>query len=110
MFIYNILNVVGGAGSYSVTLGEQMKVLGTVQEVTSDGKLVIKAAFAPQLKARIVDNRKRPLGTVRRVFGPVVSPYVSIEPAGDLNLLATLGKHVYVEEVENYGKGKRRDR
>jgi rRNA processing protein Gar1 len=91
-------------------LGEQMKFLGTVQEVAFDGKLVIKAAFAPQLRARIVDNRKRGLGSVRRVFGPVAAPYVSIEPAGDLNLLATLGKQVYVEEVEHYGKDKRRDR
>ena len=87
-----------------------MMILGTVQEVTFDGKLVIKAAFAPHLRARVVDNRKRTMGTVRRVFGPVAAPYVSIEPTGDLNLLATLGKLVYVEEVGNYGKDKRRDR
>lgn len=87
-----------------------MKVLGTVQEVTFDGKLVIKAAFAPNLRARIVDNRKRGVGTVRRVFGPTSNPYVSIEPSGDLNLLAALGKQVYMEEVDDFGKGKRRDR
>ncbi|MDD1768749.1 MAG: hypothetical protein LUQ55_02050 [Methanomassiliicoccales archaeon] len=87
-----------------------MKVLGTVQEVAFDGKLVVKAAFAPRLRAKIVDNRRRAMGTVRRVFGPVAAPYVTIEPSGGLNLLATLGKQVYVEEVGDYGKDKRRDR
>ncbi|MDD1773689.1 MAG: hypothetical protein LUQ14_03590 [Methanomassiliicoccales archaeon] len=87
-----------------------MKVLGTVQEVAFDGKLVVKAAFAPRLRAKIVDNRRRAMGTVRRVFGPVATPYVTIEPSGGLNLLATLGKQVYVEEVGDYGKDKRRDR
>ena len=93
-----------------MTLGEQMKVLGTVQEVAFDGKLVVKAAFAPRLRAKIVDNRRRAMGTVRRVFGPVAAPYVTIEPSGGLKLLATLGKQVYVEEVGDYGKDKRRDR
>lgn len=87
-----------------------MKFLGTVQEVTSEGRLVVKANFAPQPRARIMDNRKRTIGLVRRVFGPVAGPYVTVEPAGDLNMLASLGKQVYVEGAENHGKGKRRDR
>lgn len=91
-------------------IGERMKFLGTVEEIAFDGKLIVRGAFAPRLRAKVVDNRKRTLGHVRRVFGPVDSPYISVEPAGGQSMLAILGKQVYVEGVEEYGKGKGRNR
>ncbi len=87
-----------------------MRFLGTIQEVSFDGKLIVRGTFTPQPHNRVVDNRKKRLGQVKRVFGPVDSPYVIVEPTGKDSLLATLGKQVYIEEVEEYGKGKRRDR
>jgi rRNA processing protein Gar1 len=86
-----------------------MRLLGNVQDVTSDGKLIVKGTFSPAFRADAVDNRKRPLGRVVRVFGPVISPYVTIEPAPGVSLLSVIGKQVYVEEVESDGKTKRRD-
>jgi rRNA processing protein Gar1 len=62
------------------------------------------------LRSRILDNRQKPIGRVVKVFGPVDSPYVSIEPGADFSLLSAAGKQVYVEEVENYAKTKGRDR
>lgn len=50
------------------------------------------------------------MGQVRRVFGPVDSPYVMIDPTGKNSLLGAVGKQVYVKEVKHNGKGKRRDR
>jgi RNA-binding protein len=87
-----------------------MRFLGSVQEVTFEGKLIVRGSFAPFPKSRVLDNRQRPLGRVVRVFGPVDSPYVSVEPGGDVSLLSAVGKQVYVEEVENYAKTKGRDR
>jgi len=87
-----------------------MKFLGSVQEVSFDGKLIVRGAFAPQTRARITDNRQKPVGRVVRVFGPVSSPYVTVEPVGELSLLSAVGKQVYVEEVEEYAKTKGRDR
>jgi RNA-binding protein len=87
-----------------------MKYLGAVQEVTFNGKLIVRGQFTPKPGSQVFDNRKNRLGRIRRVFGPVDSPYVSIEPTGDPGLLRLMGRPVYVEGVEKDGKGKRRDR
>jgi len=87
-----------------------MRLLGLIQDVTYDGRLVVRGTFAPRTRARVVDNRNKPLGQVRRVFGPVESPYVIVDPTGKNTLLGAVGKQVYIEEVEQHAKGKRRDR
>jgi RNA-binding protein len=87
-----------------------MKLLGIIQEVGFDGKLIVRGTFAPGFRERVVDNRSKPLGYVRRVFGPVESPYVIVEPTGNSSLLAAVGRQVYIEEVTHHAKGKRRDR
>jgi RNA-binding protein len=88
-----------------------MRLLGEVQEVSFDGKLIVRGAFAPQPRETVVDNRRRPIGRVVRVFGPVAAPYISVEVTGDKSLLSAMGKQVYVEGVDDLGKGgKRRGR
>ena len=88
-----------------------MKFLGEVQEVSFDGKLIVKGVCAPQPRETVTDNRRRPIGRVVRVFGPVAAPYVSVEVTGDQSLLSAVGKQVYVEGAEEHGKGgKRRSR
>ncbi len=57
-----------------------MKKLGVVHNLSYRGDLVIRALKAPPLGTRVLDKRGRPLGRVRRVFGPVKSPYVTVEP------------------------------
>lgn len=81
-----------------------MKLLGEVSEVTHEGKLIVKGTFAPHPRDRVFDGRKRPLGQVHRIFGPVKAPYVSIQVSSDQSLLSAVGKQVYVEEGV-YGKG-----
>jgi RNA-binding protein len=108
MYLYSFSNVLEHTGLYIP--GDKMKLLGVIQDVGFDGKLIVRGAFAPGPRERVVDNRSKPLGFVRRVFGPVDSPYIIVEPAGKSNLLAAVGKQVYVEEVGYYAKGTRRDR
>ena len=86
-----------------------MRLLGNVQDVTSDGKLIVRGTFTPGFRAAAVDNRKRPMGRVSRVFGPVSAPYVTVETAPGVSLLSAIGKQVYIEEVEVDAKAKRRD-
>jgi rRNA processing protein Gar1 len=87
-----------------------MKVLGPIEEITYDGNLIVTGTFAPRPGSVVLDNRKKTLGKVRRIFGPVSSPYVSVEPTGDSGLLRMIGKQVYIEGVDDDGKGKRRHR
>ena len=86
-----------------------MRLLGVVQDISHDGKLIVKARFAPNLKELVRDNLKGEVGRVSKIFGPVQSPYVAIEPRKELKTLAVLGKEVYVQQERENGKGKRRD-
>lgn len=79
-------------------------------EVTVDGKLVVRANLTPKIRDRVFDNRKRLVGTVARVFGPVDSPYVTVLPTGDTSLLSAKGRQVYIDGVDDHGKQKGRGR
>ena len=85
-----------------------MKLLGVVQDLSHDGRLIIKSKFAPMKGAVVRDNLKARVGRVVRVFGPVRSPYVAVEPEEEMKTLAILGREVYIEEGD-HGKGKRRN-
>ncbi len=87
-----------------------MEYLGQVQEVTLEGKLIVKGAITPRPGSIVYDQRQRRIGRVKRIFGPVDSPFISVEPSKDEKLLNTLGKNLYIDGVENNGKGKRRGR
>jgi rRNA processing protein Gar1 len=84
-----------------------VRLLGVVQDISHDGKLIIKARFAPRTRELVRDNLKAEVGRVVKVFGPVRSPYVAIEPKKELKTLAVLGKDVYVQQERENGKGKR---
>ncbi len=86
-----------------------MRLLGVVQDISHDGKLIVKARFAPEARQIVRDNLKAEVGRVSKVFGPVRSPYVAIDPRKDLKTLAALGKEVYVQQEREHGKGKRGD-
>jgi rRNA processing protein Gar1 len=88
-----------------------LRLLGVIQDISHDGKLIVKARFAPSPRELVRDNLKAEVGRVSKVFGPVRSPYVAIEPRRELKTLAVLGKEVYVQDRSegDYGKGKRRN-
>jgi RNA-binding protein len=92
-----------------VNYHKRIKLLGTVQEIAFDGKYVVRATFAPNIGMNVVDNRKRVIGRVKRVFGPVNTPFVSIEPVDNYRLPDVVGKQVYVEGVDEDAKTKRRN-
>jgi len=96
--------------NYKYDLVSELKLLGVVQDISHDGRLIVKARFAPRNGAVVRDNLKVTIGRVARVFGPVRLPYVAIRPEKDMRTLAVLGKEVYVLEEGDHGKGKRRDR
>jgi rRNA processing protein Gar1 len=86
-----------------------LRLLGVVQDISHDGKLIVKARFAPNNREVVKDNVKTEIGRVVKVFGPARSPYVAIEPRNGLKTIAVLGKEVYVQEERDHGKGKGRN-
>ena len=87
--------------------GETLQLLGVVQDISHDGRLIVKARFAPNIRTLVRDNVKGEVGRVVKVFGPARAPYVAIEPRKEMRTLAVLGKEVYIEQERYHGKGKR---
>lgn len=84
-----------------------MEYLGDIETITNDGKIVVRAVVTPDPGALVVDEKERRIGTVKRVFGPVDSPYVTVVPAEKGDLDGLVNKRTYTKGENRYGKGKR---
>jgi len=91
-----------------VPRGFLMEYLGEVETITNDGKIVIRAIDTPSPNAPVFDHRERRIGTVKRIFGPVDSPYVTVAPSEKTNLNGLLNKKTYHKGENKNVKGKRR--
>ena len=58
-----------------------MELLGLVETVTAAGNLVVRACTAPDVNSAVYDGGNARVGTVKRIFGPVDGPYVTVVPA-----------------------------
>lgn len=74
-----------------------MRFLGVIQGTNPKGYLIAKSTGA-RIKAgdEVFDKKKKPLGTIKRIFGPVETPYLSIKQKGRGS--ATAGGEVYTED------------
>jgi len=71
--------------------------LGTVETLTYGGNILVRAKFAPREGSLVCDKLGKRLGFVKRVFGPVKEPFVTVaarEKAG----LSCIGAEVFVDE------------
>ena len=87
-----------------------MDFLGTVEETTSEGRVIVKAEALPDVGDMVFDQRRTRMGSVRRIFGPVDGPYVSVSVSDRSLLDGIKGSKIYYEGVTQHGKGKRRNR
>ena len=85
-----------------------MEYLGEVETITNDGKIIVRAVDTPTPNAPVFDHRERRIGTVKRIFGPVDSPYVTVIPSEKGNLNGLLNKKTYYKGDNKNAKGKRR--
>jgi len=86
-----------------------MDILGVVEEVTHDGNIIVRGTVTPEYGNTVYDSKKNKIGSVKRIFGPVDSPYVSVAPADKTVLKSISGKNVYFERETQHGKNKRRN-
>ena len=86
-----------------------MRRLGVVENIVYDGSVLVRAEFAPARGAPVVDRRKRALGRVARVFGPVREPFVAIRPQA-APAVSLIGADVYLSEVDDARKEDRTGR
>ncbi len=59
-----------------------MRPVGIVRGTNPRGEVIVRSSGRERVEAgdRMFDRRRRPIGIVKRVFGPVRSPYVCIRP------------------------------
>lgn len=76
-----------------------MRKLGLVLHVSSHGYIILRAALFPKIDSAVLTKRMKKIGTVHDVFGPVISPYVSVKPSKKLDptdLKQLVGEKVYI--------------
>ncbi len=85
-----------------------MDCLGSVETVSGEGRFVVKAVTVPDMNDVVFDSEGKRMGTVKRIFGPVEGPYVTINADKDVSLADLVGKKIYRKgEIKN-AKGKRK--
>ncbi len=88
-----------------------MEFLGTVDVTADDGTaVVIGAGDVPDIGNPVFDSGKKKVGFVKRVFGPVNEPFITVA-VDDAAVLKNLrGKELYVSRRTQNAKDKRRNR
>ena len=74
-----------------------MRSLGHVENIAYDGSVLVRAAFAPNRGMVVVDRRKRPVGRIVKVFGPVKEPFATVRTDGRPGI-GLIGSEVFIEE------------
>ena len=87
-----------------------MDFLGTVDEITNEGRIVVRSSVLPEVGNAVFDSSSKKIGTVKRIFGPVDEPFVSINLDKGVSPEKLKGKEVYTTGRAHNGKDKRRNR
>lgn len=85
-----------------------MNYLGMVETVSGEGRFVVKAVCTPDTNENVFMKDGTKIGTVKRIFGPVDGPYVTITCTNGAAADGMVGKEVYLKGEAKHGKDKRR--
>lgn len=86
-----------------------MELLGVADGITAEGHLLVPCAGVPDIGAAVFDGRRRRVGTVKRILGPVDAPYASVVPDGT-GAPGLKGVQLFFDGSGQDGKAKRRNR
>ena len=86
-----------------------MDPLGTVDEIFPDGRIVARGGTIPDVGNPVYDQKERKIGMVKRIFGPVNAPYVTVQLDRKEDAPELKGKPIYHVKVSKNAKGKRRN-
>ncbi|MFP3871366.1 MAG: Gar1/Naf1 family protein [Candidatus Natronoplasma sp.] len=73
---------------------------GEITSVTNEGNIIGRFPRLPEMGSQIIDKRKKPIGEVTWIFGPVNRPFVEIRTRLDpKKRLSILDEPIFVEEI-----------
>jgi len=89
-----------------------MEFLGIVDETADNGVAVLTGAGdIPDIGNHVYDSKKNKIGTVKRIFGPVNEPFITVAVDDAAVLRGLKGKELYTtKRGSQNGKDKRRNR
>ena len=82
--------------------------LGRVESVSGEGRFVVRSTSAPEINETVYDSKGRKMGTVKRIFGPVDGPFVTVAADDPTALADIVGEQVYHKGESRNAKGKRK--
>ena len=85
-----------------------MELLGNVETVSGEGRFVVRSVSAPEMNEAVYDASGNRLGIVKRIFGPVEGPYVTVNANEGIELTDICGIKVYHKGETKNAKGKRK--
>lgn len=83
--------------------------LGIVETISGDIRFVVKAGTVPRPDADVYDSADRKIGNVKRIFGPVDGPYVTVACCNGETAEKLLGKSVFIKGEDRDGKRKNKN-
>lgn len=88
-----------------------MELLGTADRITENGRIVvIGSSEVPDIGNPVFDSSNNRIGTVKRIFGPIDEPYISVTVDDPARVERIVGKELYTTRRSQNGKDKRRNR
>lgn len=84
-----------------------MNELGEVLHMARSGRLIVKMSAATSEKKLIgmpvIDSTRKQIGKIQEIFGPVVSPYASVQPSRE-KLTSIIGTKVFLADEASFRK------
>ncbi len=85
-----------------------VEYLGIIETVSGEGRFVVKAESTPNVNDQVFNERGSTIGIVKRIFGPVDGPYVTVSSQNGAVPGDLIGKKVFFRGENKHGKDKRR--
>jgi RNA-binding protein len=84
-----------------------MNELGEVLHMAKSGRLIVKISAATGEKkvmgTPVIDLTGKQIGKIQEIFGPVVSPYASVQPSRE-KLTSIIGTKVFITDEASFRK------
>jgi len=88
-----------------------MEFLGVVDETSDSGTaVVICTGDVPDIGSHVFDSNRTKIGTVKRIFGPVNEPFITVAVEDAAAMKKLKGKELYITRRAQNDKDKRRNR
>jgi RNA-binding protein len=88
-----------------------MELLGIVDGAADNGiAVVVGTEDIPDIGSPVFDSNNNKIGTVKRIFGPVKEPFITVAVEDAAVLSKLKGKEVFIKRRTQNGKDKRRNR